>query len=80
VWFILSGDTAVKSNNDFGSPLSKTVNYKLGDRRYLSPLALEAHQRGDSSIMHNPYKSDVFSLGLVLFELASIGVMDPQHF
>lgn len=38
---------------------------------YLSPALTEAVTKQDINPVHNPYKSDVFSLGMVLLESAS---------
>jgi hypothetical protein len=46
-----------------------------GTPQYLSPVLWKAHVIDGSSryAEHNIYKSDVFSAGLVLFQLASMG-------
>ena len=45
-----------------------------GTPQYLSPILWEAHvlNPGTKQVEHNIYKSDVFSTGLVLFQIASI--------
>lgn len=45
-----------------------------GTPQYLSPILWKAHMLtpGTRQVEHNIYKSDVFSAGLVLFQLASI--------
>jgi hypothetical protein len=66
--------------NDFGSSLSRPINARFTDRRYLSPLISENHMKNDANIIHNPYKSDVYSLGLVLLELFTLGVIEKYEF
>jgi hypothetical protein len=53
---------------------------KFTDKRYLSPLILENQVKSDANILHNPYKSDVYSIGLVLLELFTLGVIEKQQF
>lgn len=79
-WFILNGDCASRSTSEFGSPLSRPIAARFADRRYLAPLLLESQAKGDANLMHNPYKSDVFSLGLVLLELVTLGVLEKAQF
>lgn len=45
-----------------------------GTPQYLSPILWRAHvlEPGRRQVEHNMYKSDVFSIGLVLFQLASM--------
>lgn len=65
-WFILDGELSFKNVSEFGSSLNKPAFPKSADRKYLSPLSAEALIKNDSALLHNPYKSDVYSLGLVL--------------
>jgi hypothetical protein len=66
---------------EFGSTLSRPVGSKCGDRKYLSPLVYENHiKMENNTIMHNPYKSDVYSLGIVLLEIYSVGLIDNGRF
>ena len=45
-----------------------------GTPQYLSPILWQAHVIDGSSryVEHNIYKSDVFSIGLVIFQMASM--------
>ncbi len=44
-----------------------------GTPQYLSPILWEAHViTGDKQVVHNIYKSDVFSAGLVIFFISSL--------
>lgn len=47
--------------------MSKMVGFKPVSCLYLSPIMYESFVKNDSSILHNPYKSDVYSLGLVIW-------------
>lgn len=43
-------------------------NFRRGVELYVSPLLFKAFCREQKKVRHNPYKSDVFSLGLLLLE------------
>jgi len=43
-----------------------------GTPRYLSPALAMARQRKEKFVTHNIFKSDVFSLGLILLEMSSL--------
>lgn len=67
-WFILHGDYALTNKStEFGSSMSKQVNFRPVSNNYLSPIMYESHARNDPSLSHNPYKSDVYSLGLIIW-------------
>lgn len=55
--------------------MSKMIGFKPVLSTYLSPLMYESFVKNDTGILHNPYKSDVYSLGLVIWELLMIKVI-----
>ena len=67
---------------DFGSSryLKNAINFSVvGTPIYMSPEMRKAYaqhlERADNSFQYCPYKSDVYSLGLVILDLASL--QDP---
>ena len=46
---------------------------------YLSPLLMKSLQRQEMKPKHNPYKSDVFSLGMVLLQAANLQSCDRLY-
>ena len=50
------GDTLISSECVAGTPL------------YMSPELKEAYRNNISGILHDPFKSDIYSLGLILLE------------
>ncbi len=56
----------------------KSVGFKPISCLYLSPIMFESFVKNDIAMPHNPYKSDVYSLGLIIWELLTIGTMDPS--
>lgn len=67
-WFILPGDNAIANKiTEFGASMSKIVGFKPVSSAYLSPLMYESFVKNDISIFHNPYKSDVYSLGSIVW-------------
>lgn len=44
-------------------------NYRNNDNLYVSPLIFEAIIQEKQKLKHNPYKSDIFSLGLIILEV-----------
>lgn len=60
--------------NDTSSPIKVQLNWirKQGEL-YMSPLLFKFLRNGVKKFMHNPYKSDVFSLGLCVLE-AGLGM------
>lgn len=59
--------------------LSKPVSTRVSDKSYLSPILFEAYSRMDQSLCHNSLKSDVYSLGLVVLELETVGVWSASQ-
>jgi len=52
-----------------------------GTPRYLSPILVVARQNKQRNVTHNIYKSDVFSLGLIMIEMASLlNITDLNNF
>ena len=47
-------------------------NSLKGTELYMSPILYCCLKREEDDVEHNPYKSDVFSLGLCLFYAATI--------
>lgn len=64
--------TNFKLLDRLGEPISPSKvqinNFKKGKCLYVSPSLYEAIANNKPKIRHNPYKSDAFSLGLVLLE------------
>lgn len=54
----------VNQNNE----VSQTIK---GSKLYMSPILYYALKRNEENVMHNPYKSDVFSLGMCSLFAAS---------
>jgi len=73
-WFIVRGELAEDISFEYGTVLCRPVSVRVSDKSYLSPLLFEAHARMDQSISHNSFKSDIYSLGLVVLELETVGV------
>ena len=44
------------------------ANSLVGTLSYFSPELLKAHKEGQTNFVYNPYKSDIFSLGLLILE------------
>ena len=44
------------------------ANSLVGTLSYLSPELLKAQKEGQTTLVYNPYKSDIFSLGLLILE------------
>lgn len=79
-WFILHGDYVLTNKStQFGSSMSKQVNFRPFSNGYLSPIMYESHAKNDPTLSHNPYKSDVYSLGLIIWQLLSIGTLQPMQ-
>lgn len=67
---------------------TKILNYEnkhpiCGSELYLSPIVRKAYKNfkinyKESKVYHNPYKSDVYSLGLILYELCSLQKISEQ--
>lgn len=64
---------------DYGSVLSKQIATKPPNLLYSSPLIHEG-AKNDHVSSHNPFKSDVYALGLVLLELETIGILSASGF
>lgn len=62
----MKGELAEKVLFDYGSVLSKPVVSRPASKLYASPLVHDSFTKGDNTIHHNPFKSDVYSLGLVM--------------
>jgi hypothetical protein len=73
-WFIIKGELAEDITFEYGTVLSRPASIRVTDKSYLSPILFEAHTRMDQSMTHNSFKSDVYSLGLVILELETVGV------
>ena len=73
-WFIMKGDLSEKMHFEYGANLSKHITLRPPNKLYSSPLVYESTLRNDQVFDHNPFKSDVYSLGLVLLELETIGI------
>lgn len=54
------------------SPAVKNLLSLQGERFYQSPVLTDAFMRKHSTALHNPYKSDVYSLGLTLLTIAKL--------
>ena len=48
----------------------------IGTRCYFSPLLCEAKQNGQEICIHNPEKSEIFSLGLSILQAALLLSVD----
>jgi len=46
----------------------------------MSPLVRKAFMNNDSFCLHNPFKSDIYSLGLIFLEISSAGAIDIDQF
>lgn len=53
---------------------NKNFNTLRGTELYMSPLLYEGLRKNLADIKHNPYKSDVFSLGLCFFYGATLNI------
>jgi hypothetical protein len=48
--------------------MSKPILARPAQCNYMSPIMYESHAKADmSGLNHNPYKSDVYSLGLIIW-------------
>lgn len=76
-----------KLNDRLGDPFSPNkvqINHlKKGDAIYMAPVLFKSLALKKKSVKHNPYKSEVFSLGLVILEsglLKSVqGIFDLKN-
>ena len=61
---------------DFGEAkevkISKKLNTLRGTELYMSPVLYEGLKQGKNDVSHDPFKSDVFSLGFCLLYAASL--------
>lgn len=46
----------------------------------MSPLMRRAFLNNESQCLHDPFKSDIYSLGLIFLEIASAGAIDIEKF
>ena len=53
-------------------PVSGTVNF-------LSPLQIQAYRAHETTVKHDPYKSDVYSLGLVFLSMCSVKCVEGMN-
>lgn len=63
-------ENASKNNQKNNQPTEVDMTI-IGTQSYMSPEILEALLNEDDSVVVNPYKSDVFSFGLIILELAT---------
>ncbi len=76
----MHGDNAITNKaTEFGSSMSKSIGFKPISCIYLSPAMYESYVKNDITILHNPYKSDVYSLGLIVWELLMIRILEPAQ-
>ena len=79
-WFILNGDNSfTNKSTEFGSSMTKSVGFRPNSCLYLSPIMYESFIKNDINIPHNSYKSDVYSLGIIIWELLTIGTIEPSQ-
>ena len=61
---------------DFGEAkevkISKKLNTLRGTELYMSPALFEGLKQGKNNVSHDPFKSDVFSLGFCLLYASSL--------
>ena len=73
---ILIFENGVYKLADFGEAkevkISKRLNTLRGTELYMSPALYEGLKRGKNDIPHDPFKSDVFSLGFCLLYASSL--------
>ena len=73
---ILVFDNNVYKLADFGEAkevkISKRLNTLRGTELYMSPVLYEGLKQGKSDVSHDPFKSDVFSLGFCLLYASSL--------
>ena len=73
---ILVFENGVYKLADFGEAkevkISKRINTLRGTELYMSPALYEGLKRGINNIPHDPFKSDVFSLGFCLLYASSL--------
>jgi hypothetical protein len=73
---ILVFDNNVYKLADFGEAkevkISKRLNTLRGTELYMSPALYEGLKQGKSDVSHDPFKSDVFSLGFCLLYASSL--------
>lgn len=46
----------------------------------MSPLMRKAYINNEEFCWHNPFKSDIYSLGLLFLEIASAGAIEINEF
>ena len=73
---ILVFDNGVYKLADFGEAkevkISKQLNTLRGTELYMSPALYEGLKQGKNNVSHDPFKSDVFSLGFCLLYASSL--------
>ena len=73
---ILVFENGIYKLADFGEAkevkISKRLNTLRGTELYMSPALYEGLKRGKNDIPHDPFKSDVFSLGFCLLYASSL--------
>ena len=73
---ILVFDDGVYKLADFGEAkevkISKRLNTLRGTELYMSPALYEGLKQGKNDVQHDPFKSDVFSLGFCLLYASSL--------
>ena len=73
---ILVFENGVYKLADFGEAkevkISKQLNTLRGTELYMSPALYEGLKQGKNDVSHDPFKSDVFSLGFCLLYAASL--------
>ena len=73
---ILVFENGIYKLADFGEAkevkISKRLNTLRGTELYMSPALYEGLKQGKNDVSHDPFKSDVFSLGFCLLYAASL--------
>ena len=73
---ILVFENGIYKLADFGEAkevkISKRLNTLRGTELYMSPALYEGLKKGKNDVSHDPFKSDVFSLGFCLLYASSL--------
>lgn len=73
------GETQFLNENIFGIGKNNNTNERKGIRGtelFMSPILYQSHKefKNDNEVIHNPYKSDCYSLGLCILYAASLSL------